>query len=103
MYGVNLFFSALSIFHLTYLGSLFDSEMDNMHAEEVSVLYAYAILKYIQFCCNINSQLLLKIYSVQCFVSTQGYMASHTIQKWSELNWASHWVMFGFFVFYWLI
>ncbi len=85
--------------------------MDNMHAEEVSVLYAYAILKHKQFCCNINSQLLLKIYSVQlvriafsqCFVSTQGYMASHTIQKWSELNWASHWVMFGFFVFYWLI
>ncbi|XP_016415328.1 protein-serine O-palmitoleoyltransferase porcupine-like [Sinocyclocheilus rhinocerous] len=66
VYGVNLFFSALSIFHLTYLGSLFDSEMDSMHAEE-------------------------------------GYMASHTIQKWSELNWASHWVMFGCFVFYWLI
>uniref|UniRef100_A0A671LB58 Protein-serine O-palmitoleoyltransferase porcupine-like n=1 Tax=Sinocyclocheilus anshuiensis TaxID=1608454 RepID=A0A671LB58_9TELE len=66
VYGVNMFFSALSIFHLTYLGSLFDSEMDNMHAEE-------------------------------------GYMASHTIQKWSELNWVSHWVMFGCFVFYWLI
>jgi len=42
VYGVNMFFSALSIFHLTYLGSLFDSEMDNMHAEEVShFLYAF--------------------------------------------------------------
>ncbi|TRY89913.1 hypothetical protein DNTS_020505 [Danionella cerebrum] len=54
VYGANFFFSLLSIFHLTYLGALFDSEMDDMHAEEV-------------------------------------HMASHTIQKWSELNWASHW------------
>ncbi|XP_007231920.3 porcupine O-acyltransferase like isoform X1 [Astyanax mexicanus] len=65
VYATNLFFSALSIFHLTYLGSLFD-----MDAEDEKV---------------------------------QGYMASHTIQKWSELNWASHWVMLGCWVFYWLI
>uniref|UniRef100_A0AAY4DTM2 Porcupine O-acyltransferase n=1 Tax=Denticeps clupeoides TaxID=299321 RepID=A0AAY4DTM2_9TELE len=66
VYGINVTFSALAIFHLTYLGSLFDTDMDNMSAE-------------------------------------QGYMASHTIQKWAELNWASHWVMFGCWAFYWLI
>ncbi|KAL6458833.1 hypothetical protein MHYP_G00323050 [Metynnis hypsauchen] len=63
VYGTNLFFSALSIFHLIYLGSLFD-----LDAEDEKV-----------------------------------YMASYTIQKWSELNWASHWVMLGSWVFYWLI
>uniref|UniRef100_A0A4W4HHT3 Porcupine O-acyltransferase like n=1 Tax=Electrophorus electricus TaxID=8005 RepID=A0A4W4HHT3_ELEEL len=63
VYGINLFFSALSIFHLTYLGSLFDLDADD----------------------------------------DKGYMASHTIQKWSELNWASHWVMLGCWIFYWLI
>ncbi|XP_030640047.1 porcupine O-acyltransferase like [Chanos chanos] len=66
VYAVNLAFSALSIFHLMYLGSLFDSDADNMDGE-------------------------------------QGYMASHTIQKWSELNWASHWVTLGCWVFYLLI
>lgn len=33
----------------------------------------------------------------------QGFLASHTIQKWSELSWLSHKVMLGCFVFYWLI
>lgn len=35
MYGINLAFSAMAIFHLTYLGSLFDAEVDNLAAEEV--------------------------------------------------------------------
>lgn len=47
VYGVNMFFSALSIFHLTYLGSLFDSEMDNMHAEEVSDLKKKSLFLFI--------------------------------------------------------
>ncbi|XP_062854399.1 porcupine O-acyltransferase like [Trichomycterus rosablanca] len=63
VFGINLFFSALSIFHLIYLGSLFDLDAED----------------------------------------EKGHMASHTIQKWSELNWASHWVTLGCFVFYWLI
>ncbi|KAI5614020.1 porcupine O-acyltransferase like, partial [Silurus asotus] len=63
VYGINLFFSMLSIFHLTYLGSLFDLDAED----------------------------------------EKGYLASHTIQTWSELNWASHWVMLGCWVFYWLI
>ncbi|KAF4072252.1 hypothetical protein AMELA_G00260930 [Ameiurus melas] len=63
VYGINLFFSALSIFHLTYLGSLFDLDAED----------------------------------------EKGYLAGHTIQTWSELNWASHWVMLGCWVFYWLI
>lgn len=29
MYGINLFFSALSIFHLTYLGSRFDLDAED--------------------------------------------------------------------------
>ncbi|XP_023675142.1 protein-serine O-palmitoleoyltransferase porcupine isoform X1 [Paramormyrops kingsleyae] len=65
-YGINVLFSTLAIFHLAYLGSLFDADVDNVDAEE-------------------------------------GYLANHTIQKWAELSWASHWVTFGCWVFYRLI
>ncbi|XP_072223440.1 protein-serine O-palmitoleoyltransferase porcupine-like isoform X2 [Leuresthes tenuis] len=33
----------------------------------------------------------------------KGYAASHTIQRWSDLNWASHWVVFACWVLYHLI
>ncbi|XP_068995396.1 uncharacterized protein [Embiotoca jacksoni] len=33
----------------------------------------------------------------------EGYTAVHTIQRWSELNWAGHWVVFACWVFYRLI
>ncbi|KAG9335301.1 hypothetical protein JZ751_005405 [Albula glossodonta] len=66
VYGINLVFSALAVFHLAYLGSLFDANVDNMEDDE-------------------------------------GYVANHTIQKWTELSWASHWVTFGLWVFYRLI
>ncbi|KAJ8016375.1 hypothetical protein DPEC_G00006560 [Dallia pectoralis] len=66
VYGINLTFSAMAIFHLTYLGSLFDADVDNLAAEE-------------------------------------GYVANHTIQKWSELGWASHWLVFGCWLFYRLL
>ncbi|KAM3871810.1 protein-serine O-palmitoleoyltransferase porcupine-like [Diretmus argenteus] len=62
---LNLMFSLLAVFHLTYLGSMFDADADDQ--------------------------------------VEQGYVASHTIQKWSELNWASHWVVFTCWVFYRLI
>lgn len=63
---LNLVFGFLAIFHLTYLGSMFDPGVDEQEAEE-------------------------------------GYAAIHTIQRWSELNWASHWVVFACWVFYRLI
>uniref|UniRef100_A0AAQ5XSI8 Porcupine O-acyltransferase like n=1 Tax=Amphiprion ocellaris TaxID=80972 RepID=A0AAQ5XSI8_AMPOC len=63
---LNLIFSLLVIFHLTYLGSMFDPGVDEQEVEE-------------------------------------GYAASHTIQRWSQLNWASHWVVFASWVFYRLI
>ncbi|XP_054465122.1 protein-serine O-palmitoleoyltransferase porcupine-like [Anoplopoma fimbria] len=63
---LNLVFSFLAIFHLTYLGSMFDPGVDEQDVEE-------------------------------------GYAAIHTIQRWSELNWASHWVVFACWVFYRLI
>ncbi|XP_034393192.1 protein-serine O-palmitoleoyltransferase porcupine-like isoform X3 [Cyclopterus lumpus] len=63
---LNLVFSFLAIFHLTYLGSMFDPGVDEQEVEE-------------------------------------GYAALHTIQRWSELNWASHWVVFACWVFYRLI
>ncbi|XP_048872969.1 protein-serine O-palmitoleoyltransferase porcupine-like isoform X1 [Brienomyrus brachyistius] len=66
VYGINVLFSTLAIFHLAYLGSLFDADVDNVDTEE-------------------------------------GYLANHTIQKWTELSWASHWVTFGCWVFYRLI
>uniref|UniRef100_A0A4W6CUZ8 Porcupine O-acyltransferase like n=1 Tax=Lates calcarifer TaxID=8187 RepID=A0A4W6CUZ8_LATCA len=60
---LNLVFSFLAIFHLTYLGSMFDPGVDEQEVEE-------------------------------------GYAAIHTIQRWSELSWASHWVVFACWVFY---
>ncbi|TMS15856.1 Protein-serine O-palmitoleoyltransferase porcupine [Larimichthys crocea] len=63
---LNLVFSLLAIFHLTYLGSMFDAGADEQEIEE-------------------------------------GYAAIHTIHRWSELNWASHWVVFACWVFYRLI
>ncbi|KAM8830230.1 protein-serine O-palmitoleoyltransferase porcupine-like [Synchiropus picturatus] len=63
---LNLLFSLLTIFHLTYLGSMFDPGLDEHEVDEV-------------------------------------YPASHTIQRWSELNWASHWVVFISWIFYRLI
>uniref|UniRef100_A0A8C5HCW2 Protein-serine O-palmitoleoyltransferase porcupine-like n=1 Tax=Gouania willdenowi TaxID=441366 RepID=A0A8C5HCW2_GOUWI len=54
---LNLAFSLLVIFHLTYLGSMFDPGLDEQEAGE-------------------------------------SYTAIHTIQRWSELNWASHWIVF---------
>ncbi|XP_040009393.1 protein-serine O-palmitoleoyltransferase porcupine-like isoform X2 [Xiphias gladius] len=63
---LNLVFSFLAIFHLTYLGSMFDPGVDEWEVEE-------------------------------------GYAAIHTIQRWSELSWASHWVVFACWVFYRLI
>ncbi|XP_038577548.1 protein-serine O-palmitoleoyltransferase porcupine-like [Micropterus salmoides] len=63
---LNLVFSFLAIFHLTYLGSMFDPGVDEQEVEE-------------------------------------GYSAVHTIQRWSELNWASHWIVFASWVFYRLI
>uniref|UniRef100_A0A3Q3KDZ3 Porcupine O-acyltransferase like n=1 Tax=Monopterus albus TaxID=43700 RepID=A0A3Q3KDZ3_MONAL len=63
---LNLVFSLLAIFHLTYLGSMFDPGVDEQDVEE-------------------------------------GYAAIHTIQRWSELNWASHWAVLACWVFYRLI
>ncbi|XP_030047908.1 protein-serine O-palmitoleoyltransferase porcupine [Microcaecilia unicolor] len=64
--AVNVLFGVLAVFHLTYLGSLFDVDTEDSTEE-------------------------------------QGYGMSHTIHKWSELSWASHWVTFGCWVFYRLI
>ncbi|CAL8369194.1 unnamed protein product [Lota lota] len=63
---VNVLFSLLAIFHLTYLGSMFDADMDDQAIEE-------------------------------------GYLASHTLRRWSELNWASHWAVCVCWLFYCLI
>ncbi|XP_057711666.1 protein-serine O-palmitoleoyltransferase porcupine-like [Corythoichthys intestinalis] len=62
---LNIVFSFLAVFHLTYLGSMFDPGLE----EEVE----------------------------------EGYAAIHTIQRWSDLNWASHWVVFVSWIFYRLI
>uniref|UniRef100_A0A5F8GY02 Protein-serine O-palmitoleoyltransferase porcupine n=1 Tax=Monodelphis domestica TaxID=13616 RepID=A0A5F8GY02_MONDO len=64
--ALNLFFRALAVFHLAYLGSLFDIDTDDTTEE-------------------------------------QGYGMSHTVRKWSELGWASHWLTFSCWIFYRLI
>ncbi|XP_063063751.1 protein-serine O-palmitoleoyltransferase porcupine-like [Engraulis encrasicolus] len=60
---LNLLFSGLTLLHLVYLGSVFDSNSDDMDEEEDSI-------------------------------------ANHTIRKWTELSWSSHWVTFISWVLY---
>lgn len=60
----NVAFGVLVVFHLAYLGLMFDSS-----SKEQEVGYSY----------------------------------SHTLNKWSSLNYASHWIVFGTYVFYLLI
>ncbi|XP_078596358.1 protein-serine O-palmitoleoyltransferase porcupine-like [Branchiostoma floridae x Branchiostoma japonicum] len=60
----NLCFCLLAMFHLAYLGVMFDSSSD---------------------------------------VEEEGYTMSHTLHKWAQLDYASHWVAVGSFVFYKLI
>ncbi|XP_033642309.1 protein-serine O-palmitoleoyltransferase porcupine-like [Asterias rubens] len=60
----NLGFSLLAIFHLAYLGVMFNSDSE---------------------------------------IEEQGYGMGHTLSKWSNLNYASHYVAAGTYVFYWLI
>lgn len=61
MRALNGALGALALFHLSYLGALFDVEADDS-------------------------------------VEEQGYGMAYTIRKWSELNWASHWVTLGCWV-----
>lgn len=46
---------------------------------------------------------MLLFFNLMLFFLWQGYAAVHTIQRWSELNWASHWVVLASWVFYLLI
>ncbi|XP_071082740.1 protein-serine O-palmitoleoyltransferase porcupine-like [Haliotis cracherodii] len=59
----NVCLGLLSVFHLAYLGLMFDSSSE----EE------------------------------------KGYTMSHTLHKWSALDYASHWTALGTFVFFWMI
>ncbi|KAG7172792.1 serine O-palmitoleoyltransferase porcupine-like [Homarus americanus] len=59
--STNLVFGALTVFHLAYLGIMFDSSSQQQE---------------------------------------EGYSMSHTLNKWSSLNYASHWVMFVCYVMY---
>ena len=59
----NLMFSGLSVFHLAYLGLMFDTSE----------------------------------------LQETGYSYIHTIEKWSQLGFASHWVMFATYCIYFLI
>ncbi|XP_033219815.1 protein-serine O-palmitoleoyltransferase porcupine [Belonocnema kinseyi] len=61
--AVNLAFSALSIFHLAYLGLMFDTSE----------------------------------------LQETGYSYLHTIEKWSQLGFASHWIAFVTYCAYFLI
>ncbi|KAK2177639.1 hypothetical protein NP493_588g01041 [Ridgeia piscesae] len=59
----NLMFGSLTLFHLTYLGLMFDSSPEEQ----------------------------------------KGYDMSHTLSKWSSLNYASHWIVAATYIFYLLI
>ncbi|XP_078048475.1 protein-serine O-palmitoleoyltransferase por isoform X1 [Augochlora pura] len=60
---INLMFSGLSVFHLAYLGLMFDTSE----------------------------------------LQETGYSYIHTIEKWSQLGFASHWVIFATYFVYFLI
>lgn len=60
----NAFLGFLVVFHLAYLGVMFDSSSKEQE---------------------------------------EGYSYSHTLAKWSSLNYASHWVVLGTYVFHLLI
>ncbi|KAG8197226.1 hypothetical protein JTE90_011380 [Oedothorax gibbosus] len=60
----NMAFRILAMFHLAYLGVMFDSSSN---------------------------------------LEEEGYNMNHTLQKWSELDFASHWVAASFYIFYYLI
>lgn len=47
--------------------------------------------------------IIIIIIMIILFAVLQDYAAVHTIQRWSELNWASHWVALACWVFYLLI
>ncbi|KAG9270810.1 protein-serine O-palmitoleoyltransferase porcupine-like isoform X1 [Astyanax mexicanus] len=66
VYFINGSFSVLAIVHLTYLGSVFGSSMDDIDSDE-------------------------------------DILGGHTVHKWTELSWISHWVTFGLWVVYRLI
>lgn len=59
----NMAFSGLSMFHLTYLGLMFDTSD----------------------------------------LQETGYSYSHTIDKWAQLGFASHWVALATYCIYFLI
>lgn len=61
--GVNIAFSILAMFHLAYLGLMFDTS----ETQEV------------------------------------GYSYLHTLEKWSKLGFASHWIVFATYCAYFLI
>jgi len=42
-------------------------------------------------------------YTFTCLLSLQGYSMEHTLKKWTSLNYLSHWVVLGTFVFYVMI
>lgn len=119
VYIINVAFSALAVFHLAYLGSLFNSSVDYMDDDDDEVTiywmvfsYKMAKLSYITLImqCHVASSDLLEQsvmvdlgISNPCLFSLQSGVANHTIQKWSELSWASHWVTFGCWVLYRII
>lgn len=95
---LNLIFSFLAVFHLTYLGSMFDPGVDEQEVEEVRGPDLTASVQEVFD----QSVVMLNLVFV-CVSGVQGYPAIHTIHRWSELNWASHWVVFACWVFYRLI
>eukprot|EP00057_Strongylocentrotus_purpuratus_P007725 XP_011662199.1 PREDICTED: protein-cysteine N-palmitoyltransferase porcupine [Strongylocentrotus purpuratus] len=60
----NLLFGLLAVFHLAYLGVMFNTDSE---------------------------------------IQQEGYTMKHTLEKWSNLGYASHYVVLGTFIFYWLI
>lgn len=91
---LNLLFSLLAVFHLTYLGSMFDPGVDEQDVEEVGATFLHT---------QVDGRASRREALGGVCWSLQGYPAIHTIRRWAQLDWAGHWVVFACWVFYRLI
>lgn len=89
--ALNGALGALALFHLSYLGALFDVEAEDAVEEQVGTPRAPQTFPTVwghPRCWE----------GPDAISSPQGYGMAYTVRKWSELNWASHWVTLGCWV-----
>lgn len=113
MRALNGALGAIALFHLSYLGALFDLEADDSIEEQVGPqnhIRPPSNKWGVRVWGAPSHEGLWDVLQVggqgvgspphRCALAPpmKGYGMSYTIRKWSELNWASHWVTLGCWV-----